>query len=52
MSICEGFLRGTLFPVPICVPVPETARVAVVQVDSFHTKGDKIPRVDTALCHT
>ena len=33
----------------IRVLVLESARVAIVQLGSFPTKGDKIPRVDAAL---
>jgi hypothetical protein len=48
---CEGSLRGNLYIMPIRVVVPEeTARVAVVQLDSFPVDGDvATPNAEVAL---
>jgi transposase InsO family protein len=48
---CEGSLRGNLYIMPIRVVAPEeTARVAVVQLDSFPVDGDvATPNAKVAL---
>jgi hypothetical protein len=49
MLTCEGSLRGTLFPMPIHVIVPESAHVTMVKLDTFPVEGDQIPHADSTL---
>ena len=46
---CETFKRGNLYPMPIRVLMPESARMAMVQLEEFPSEGDAAPHTDIAL---
>ena len=48
---CKGTLCRNLYLMPICVTLPESARMAVTQIESFPTEGEVITPTTKAACY-
>jgi hypothetical protein len=48
-TFCKTNKHGNLYPMPIRILTPESACVAMVQLDEFPAKGNLVPRMNMAL---